>query len=65
MFENVSKNKAIAGQTGPLSSTHMSKKDDITRHIGDPTTMNKRYLHKKKKKILQFLNNLQVYDEKK
>ena len=44
----VSKNKAIAGQTAPLSSTHMSKKDDITRHIGDATTMNKKYVHKKK-----------------
>ena len=43
----VSKNKAIAGQTAPLSSTHMSKKDDITRHIDDPTKMNKKYVHKK------------------
>ena len=27
----------------------MSKKDDITRHNGDPTMMNKKYMHKKKK----------------
>ena len=57
----------LPGQTAPLSSTHMSKKDDITRHIGDPTTLNKIYvhLHKKKKKNSTILNNLQLYDEKK